>query len=608
MFRGGFRGRGGIPKRPEQAFASTSTCEELQTLLTGLDGQQYGAYKRLLNTAFSFPRFTLGFAHIQGDAYAPPSRVWVRVPLDVAGFPQDLLRSQIRQTALADFLTRKFCQVARDAAADVRSESGGWGGAKGGDIQMERPGQHVLPRTSVQFLPREACLEARFTLALPARGRTIQGAWCARLLSDTVPALVHSALLWPSLDTAAATVHVACVEDQDALRAQLPALGLVAFVGDGACLPRASGASDAPLSQAASVAFASPSELAVTVTLPNRGHVSGMGVGRGVTLIVGGGFHGKSTLLRALEAGVYNHVPGDGRELVVCDATAVKIRAEDGRAVAGVDISGFIGELPRSTSTRAFTTVCASGSTSQAANACEALEAGARVLLLDEDTCATNFMARDAAMAALVPREPITTFLARVRGLWTQHGVSSVLVAGSCGAFFAVADRVIMMDAFVPHDVSARASAVLSSMPESTPHVPPPPPVSPFAATFASTRALVPSSLALPGRVHVRDVGAIRVEGSDGDDILDLAAVEQLVEVGQTRAVAEAMQLLALRPSPLTTEAVAEILGELVAKGGVDALVPSGRAAALGNLSCPRPVDIIAAINRWRHLKVTEVK
>ena len=135
-----------------------------------------------------------------------------------------------------------------------------------------------------------------------------------------------------------------------------------------------------------------------------------------------------------------------------------------------------------------------------------------------------------------------------------------MLVAGSCGAFFAVADRVIMMDAFVPHDVSARASAVLSSMPESMPHVPPPPPVSPFAATFASTRALVPSSLALLGRVHVRDVGAIRVEGSDGDDILDLAAVEQLVEVGQTRAVAEALQLLALRPSPLTTEAVAEML------------------------------------------------
>ena len=101
-----------------------------------------------------------------------------------------------------------------------------------------------------------------------------------------------------------------------------------------------------------------------------------MGIRKGITLIVGGGYHGKSTLLKALEAGVYNHIAGDGREFVITDDTAFKLRAEDGRSITGVDISPFIKNLPNKKDTVHFSTEDASGSTSQAANLMEALESG----------------------------------------------------------------------------------------------------------------------------------------------------------------------------------------------------------------------------------------
>ena len=184
-------------------------------------------------------------------------------------------------------------------------------------------------------------------------------------------------------------------------------------------LPRRSGVDDRPLEGGGVVPFRSPESLRVVLQAPNAGSVPGMGVPVGVTLVVGGGFHGKSTLLRALEAGVYNHRPGDGRERVVSDPDTVKVRAEDGRAVAGVDISAFIDGLPLGQDTHHFTTPNASGSTSQAATIVEALESGAHALLVDEDTSATNFMLRDRRMQSLVPKdaEPITPF--QPRPVWS---------------------------------------------------------------------------------------------------------------------------------------------------------------------------------------------
>jgi predicted ABC-class ATPase len=297
---------------------------------------------------------------------------------------------------------------------------------------------------------------------LPARGRSVLGQWASSILLQNLPRYVQSGLLYAQLDRRALQAHVECVEDTQALREQLPGLGLVAFVGDGSILPRKSGASDEPMPAHQAVPFRAPDSLAVTLQLPNRGAVRGLGIRRGVTLICGGGFHGKTTLLKAIEAGVYNKVPRDGRELIATDPTAVKIRAEDGRRVEAVNISPFIANLPFGKDTTNFATPDASGSTSQAANIQEALEVGARTLLVDEDTSATNFMIRDARMQELVSgaREPITPFIVKLPALAAQRGVSCVLVIGGSGQYFDVADTVICMDEYLPADVTAQAQAI----------------------------------------------------------------------------------------------------------------------------------------------------
>ena len=234
----------------------------------------------------------------------------------------------------------------------------------------------------MQVLPNKGYIEARFQLGLPASGRSIEGQWANEIFTRTVPMLVESSLMWHSLDQKAAKQHVLCVEDQEFLRDQLSENGLSAFVANGSILPRAHGASDKPMDASQSVPFTSPDSLEIAFSLPNSGSISGMGVRKGITLLVGGGFHGKSTLLQALELGVYNHIPGDGREFVSCDPTAVKIRAEDGRPIHNLNISAFINNLPFGRSTEVFSTGDASGSTSQAANIMEVkvLPTGKRLL------------------------------------------------------------------------------------------------------------------------------------------------------------------------------------------------------------------------------------
>lgn len=453
----------------------------------------------------------------------------------------------------------------------------------------------MLERSSVNLTSEG--VEARFTVALPARGRTVMGRAAHQALCHWLPGIVSRALCFGSLDAAALEAHCAAVEDQQSLRAWLPTAGLVAFVGDGATLPRASGASDTPLRGA--VPFESPDALRVEVRLPNAGVITGMGVRKGVTLIVGGGFHGKSTLLKAIERGVYDHVPGDGRERVVTDGNAAKVRAEDGRSVAGVDISPFISNLPYGKDTAAFTTEDASGSTSQAANIIEALEAGAKTLLLDEDTCATNFMIRDARMAALVAadREPITPFISRVRSL-IADGVSCVLVIGGCGEYFSVADCTLRMDGFRCFDATADARAVCER----------------FAAA-EGTGGLSLDAAPLPPRAPRRVAGLVPDAGAKvavravdraqfGETEIDLGGVEQLVDKSQTRAIMDAVAMLQrtqLRDGQPATLAACLDAADAAMQGGLDNLAAAG--AFRGDLARPRRIELAAAISRLRSLR-----
>jgi predicted ABC-class ATPase len=516
----------------------------------------------------------------------------VRVQLlqSVAGFPDNLYRTLSREIALRDYLTRSFRQAAQEIS--YRRGTG-----NSGRITITDVGQSVLDRTSA-FVTNEL-VEVRFIVGLPAHGRSIAGRQAAQMLCDDIPQIVDRSLMYRHLDAAAIEHHVATIEDADSLRQHLVEQGLVAFIPDGAILPRRSGVDDQPLSTDA-VPFQSPETLRVEFTCPNRGLITGMGIPVGITLIVGGGYHGKSTLLRAIELGVYNHIPDDGRELVVTHPTAVKIRAEDGRSVKSVDISPFINQLPQGRSTSQFSTTNASGSTSQAANIMEALEAGARLLLVDEDTAATNFMIRDRRMQQLIAKdkEPITPFIDKVRQLYTDYRVSTILVMGGSGDYFDVADTVIAMENFQPEDVTAKAKAIaLANRTERTPE---------GGEQFGqiTTRIPLPESID-PSRgqrdvkLKVRDVDEVVF----GTQEIDLSAVEQIVETGQLKAIAQAL-VYAKRQYINGHNALPEILNRVMAdieSEGLDILTTLPQ----GDLVLFRRFELAAALNRLRTLRLT---
>ncbi|MDH5589841.1 MAG: ABC-ATPase domain-containing protein [Gemmatimonadota bacterium] len=562
---------------------------DLAEALVRLDGRGYKAYKDVAG-GWDFGDFVLHFDHVQGDPYAAPSRVRVLLPADTARLLPDAVTPPARALGTAAFLARSF-------AARARRTPGVDGTGPAGEIRMESPGQQVLPQTAVMVHP-DGTVEARFTVSLPAQGRRILGRAAARVVTDTLPRMVRETLPGTAHDAGDLALHADVNEDAEALRQELDTLGLVAFVADGARLPRRSGVDDRPL-EGEAVPFASPPSLRVSVELPNAGRITGMGVPRGITLIVGGGFHGKSTLLRALETGVYNHRPGDGRERVATRSDAVKVRAEDGRAVTAVDISGFIDDLPLERDTTRFSTADASGSTSQAAAIVEALEAGAGVLLADEDTSATNFMIRDRRMQELVPKsgEPITPFIDRARELADHHGVSIVLVLGGSGDYLDIADTVVVMNAYLPAEITEEARAVANRLPTGR-MAERPRPFVPGAPRHPVRASLDPSRGHRAESIKVPDDRTILY----GDARIDLTALEQVVHRGQIRALGNAMahchaRLLSGDP-PLTL--LLDTVDGILRAGGLDAI----QTRLTGDLVAFRRFELAAAINRLRSLAV----
>ena len=417
-------------------------------MLRAVDHKSYPAYKDLRGT-YSFGSFTLGIDHVQGDPFASPSRLSVQIDGAKAAFPPAYYKEKHCRIALQDYLNRLFFQEIEKYTFKAK------GSGKSGLIAVSRCGQEVLERSAVTIRPSDGQLLVRFSVGFPANGRTINASQLERILFEFLPACVTAVLFYRRLPTAKVQSVIHLAEDQQFIRTQLEPLGLCAFVANGSVLPRQSGVSDRPMKDG--IPFVSPKSMEVTLNLPHRGPLSGMGIRKGITLIVGGGYHGKSTLLEALELGVYNHIAGDGREYVITDDSALKIRAEDGRSIKKTDISMFINNLPNKKDTHAFYSEDASGSTSQAANVIEGMESGAKVFLIDEDTCATNFMIRDELMQRVVCRdeEPITPFIERARFLYEKCGISSVLVAGSSGAYFYIADTILQMDRYVPKDITA---------------------------------------------------------------------------------------------------------------------------------------------------------
>ena len=500
----------------------------LEADLQSLDGRSYKAY-RDLNSSYKLGDFILLFDHIQGDPFAAPSHCRVVIPQSVAGYRNALFATHDRAVALRDYINRKCYQSASRFASHK-------GSGKSGLIAIAKTSQAVLERTSV--LIDSDRLEIRFTVGLPAYGRRIAGREAIELLCDRIPEWIESSALHDSLDPEQLQTHLETVEDAIALRNQLQGNQWVAFIADGAILPRESGVSDRPLTDAP-LPFTAPDTLRATLDTPHSGAISGLAIPEGVVLIVGGGFHGKSTLLQALQQGIYNHIPGDGREKVVTLESAMKIRSEEGRSVQGVDLSPFINHLPMRGDTQSFCTNNASGSTSQAASIMESIEAGAQLLLLDEDTCATNFMIRDRRMQALIggTKEPITPYIDQVQTLYRECGVSSILVIGGCGDYFDVADTVLALDQFEPFDKTGEAKAIATQFPSDRD-------VS-VVHTFTDTQARYltcghpwfRSKRDRRLKTKVYDLTTLEI----GDQRIDVAGHEQFVEAGQLRAIAQTL-------------------------------------------------------------------
>ena len=565
------------------------TAAELRSLLNRIDRRGYPAYKDTRGT-YQFPNYILSIDHVQGDPFAAPSRLSILVKGRAAGFPPELYDRPHRRIALQDQLTRRF------GAAAERFSFQAKGSGQSGLIAVSRCGQEVLERTACRLDPKSGDVLMRFQVGFPANGRTVNAGELGKILFDFLPKCAEQALFYQNLDRERLRAAVDLAEDQHCIREQLPGLGLCAFVADGSVLPRASGVSSKPMGDG--VKFMSPKELEVTLDLPRGRRITGMGIRRGVTLIVGGGYHGKSTLLGALELGVYDHIAGDGREYVITDPSAVKIRAEDGRSIRKTDISLFISDLPNGKDTAAFETEDASGSTSQAANVIESIEAGTSLLLIDEDTSATNFMVRDELMQRVIRRdmEPITPFIERVRELYEEYGVSTILVAGSSGAYFHVADTVIQMDRYVPRDITALAKAEAGNFPI---RVDPPKP----AAPLCFDRRPQPS-LSFSGGDRIKIKTLPREGVMVNKEIIDLRYVEQLVDSEQLTALGYCVvyALRNLLDGRRDLRRVADELEAAIDRGTLAALC--GDRSGVPGLARPRRQEILACLNRCRGLRI----
>ena len=569
------------------------TAEVLSQTLNRIDGKGYKAYKDIQG-AYDFEKngYTLHLDYIQGDPFAAPSKARVILSQDIAGFPYHTFQNKSREVALRDFITRCFHQ------AISKYTKGHRGSGKSGIVSVDRPGQEILERTST-FVDQER-VEVRLTIGLPAYGRKIAGRQAKHLFFEELPGLVEYAMVFDNLDQHALNRHIETNEDADYLRKQLSENQWIAFIADQSILPRNSGIDPRPMDTEQVIPFESPDSMRRDIVLPNRGNVSGMFLSSGITLIVGGGFHGKSTLLNAIELGIYNHIPGDGRELVITDPTAVKIRSEDGRRIEKVDITPFISNLPLGKSTRAFSTEDASGSTSQAANIIEAVQIGSQVLLIDEDTSATNFMIRDLRMQQLIHKneEPITPFIDKVRQLHQDMQVSTILVMGGSGDYFAIADQVIGMNNYKPANLTQQAKQIHEQM------------VNRRTTEGGDIFGRINQRYPLPQSIRPHKGKKIKKIKTNhrhslqlGTYVIDLRAQEQLTDQSQTHAIGEALVYAKqyMDGHHNMKMIVEQVFRNIASKG----LTVIGNAKN-GNYAMFRPQEFAAALNRLRSLSIQQ--
>ncbi|MFO8235066.1 MAG: ABC-ATPase domain-containing protein [Bacteroidales bacterium] len=569
------------------------TAQELSHILNRIDKKGYKAYKDIEGVYhFEKEGYKLIIDHVQGDPFATPSNLRVIIPQTLSKFPKETYSNKSREVGTRDFITRLF------AKAIKTHTKGNRGSGKSGTIDIDKPGQEILERTSA-FINKEN-IEVRFNVGLPALGRKIAGEEAKDIFFREIPSIVNDSLHYENLPENKLKRHYITNEDADYLRGALEEKNLLAFIANDSILPRRSGIDARPMKEEEAIPFRSPDAMTVEFKLPNKGLIQGMGIQKGINLIVGGGFHGKSTLLNAIEHGIYNHIPEDGREYVVTNPMAVKIRSEDRRSIRKVDISPFINNLPLGKSTKEFSTEDASGSTSQAANIIEAIEAGAQALLIDEDTSATNFMIRDNRMQKLIKKEqePITPFIDKVKLLKNNYDISTILVMGGSGDYFEVADSVIGMNNYIPEDLTKKVAKIIKTY-EGKRNAEGGESFGKMKKRIPKKESIDPSKGKKRKRIKTGGIKTIQF----GREVIDISAVEQIADSSQVNAIGEALVYAKkyMENRKTLKEIIDRVEQDMMNKG----LNIIGHPIN-GNYAFFRKTELAAALNRLRSLEIIE--
>lgn len=509
-------------------------------------------------------------------------------------------------TSAADHCLREFVPYIDELNAELYNRSRP--DNENGKYYIHRPGGEILVRNTAYFKfypakdyengsgntvyllesdripPSEMCLCIKLQVQLPKRKlrKTIQ--MLCKDLPDAVDRFISD------FDTVKLEKALKLSEKQQLIRNWLKNSEYCSFIANGSILPRAKGTA---LPMLDAIPFKSTSEDEIDIC-----GIRGMGIKKGVTVITGGGYSGKSTLLDAISAGIYNHVQGDGRELCITDESAVTISAEDGRSVKNLNISPFIKWVPGG-DTKSFSTDHASGSTSQAANIMETIETGAKLLLIDEDRSATNFMIRDRMMKTLIEKEPITPFTDRVNELYVKQGVSTILVIGGSGEYLSVADKIYMMEDYIIQDVTNKAAVLCR---DNNIYTNPPEPTEWLQSrTLYNDRFTSYPEGMSSERLEVSDLGFIII----GDERIDVRGLHDIVSHRQLDALGFMLRYLEISNTDLKINIKNKIndLYDKIEKEGLDIVFSSYFTTCERFLDLPRKHELFALINRMRKLK-----
>lgn len=569
----------------------------MRSQILRLNKKPYPAYKSL-KRKFDFDRFQLKIDYVQGDPFAAPSRIILSVPKFEFSEKVQENWSPENRVPLCDFFGRRMAKLISDL------KKFDMGSGKSGVIRIDQGGQYILDRASCQLDTQ--WLYFNMEIGLPAYGRRIAGEHCVTLLCEQIPLLLNQVLATETHDENNLVQHIYCYLNDLAIREELKSLGAIAFIADGSILPRESGDSQKPMTENA-IPFKSPEELRQTITLPyeyaGKTQITGMLLPQGIHLITGGGYHGKSTLLQAISNGVYCNIPGDGRELVICDDTATHIKAEEGRSVCGVDIRCLISNLPGNKASDYFYSKDASGSTSQAASIVEAMESGSTVLLMDEDTSATNLLIRDARMQSLVEKkwEPITPLIDRIQQFYQKFGISTILIIGGCGDYLEIADLVLKMEEYQIKNVTEKAQQIVKKY-ENRRIIEDLAPLNQLNRRQIQHESIDPSR----GKYNVKvDSTGIKIL-KFGNHEVDLRGLEQITDPSQLRAAALALLWIKNKAgnSKLDLQGILVELKSCLKNNGLK--VVWGNDTHPGDLALPRVIEIAAILNRLRSLKLVQ--